>query len=187
MAKVMEKIEKIKNSTHIKKEAETEISKLKNSLGMFDREKVSAFVSESIALSYAVQGQIREYLPVLADIERYKIEAEQAKNFRKNKIAQVFLGAASSKPDVDVDALQKENASLLKTFDTLYRQNEDLQDDLKAATDAIEKKDDEIAKLKKNQEDVKTNNALLLGQAEMLSELVRSGIALYRAGRSSPC
>lgn len=39
MAKIMEKIEKIKNSTHIKKEAETEISKLKNSLGMFDREE----------------------------------------------------------------------------------------------------------------------------------------------------
>lgn len=44
MAKMVEKIKKIKNSKRVVAEAETEISKLKNSLGMFDREKVSAFV-----------------------------------------------------------------------------------------------------------------------------------------------
>jgi hypothetical protein len=92
MAKIMEKIEKIKNSTHIKKEAETEISKLKNSLGMFDREKVSAFVCEAVALGYAAYGQIESYLPVLNDVERYKAEAAQATNLKDNKIAKAFFG-----------------------------------------------------------------------------------------------
>lgn len=175
MAKIGKRIEELQYSRKILKEAKAGVLEFKNALGLLDKEKVTAFICQSVALTYAVREQLQNYIPILNDVERYKAEAAQAKNLRNNKIAQVFLGAASSKPDVDVDALQKENASLLKTFDVLYGQNQDLQNDLKATADAIEKKDAEIAKLRKNQEDVKTTNAFLLGQAEMLSDLVRSG------------
>lgn len=176
MAKIMEKIEKIKNSTHIKKEAETEISKLKNSLGMFDREKVSAFVCEAVALGYAAHGQIESYLPVLNDVERYKAEAAQAANLKDNKIARAFFGGIASKPDVDVDALKKENTALLQSFDKLQKQNAELQRMLKSSADLAKQKDAQIAELQKNQEGLsKPDNSFYLGQASMLSELVGSG------------
>lgn len=176
MAKIMEKIEKIKNSTHIKKEAETEISKLKNSLGMFDREKVSAFVCEAVALGYAAHGQIESYLPVLNDIQRYKDEAAQATNLRNSKVAKAFFGGIALKPDVDVDALKKENTALLQTFDKLQKQNERLQGLLKTAEHSLNAKDAQIAELQKNQEGfgVTANDHFYLGQATLLSELINS-------------
>ena len=174
MAKIMEKIEKIKNLTHIKKEAETEISKLKNSLGMFDREKVSAFVCEAVALGYAAHEQIEGYLPVLNDIQRYKDEAAQSTNLKNSKVAKAFFGGIASKPDIDVDAIKKENAGLLKTFDMLRTQNERLQKTLKATTDLVKQKDIEIETLKKsNQEGFGVTDSFLLGQATLLSELIR--------------
>ena len=176
MAKIMEKIETIKNSTHIKKEAETEISKLKNPLGMFDREKVSAFVCEAVALGYAAHGQIEGYLPVLNDIQRYKDEAAQATNLRNSKVAKAFFGGIVSKPDVDVDALKKENTALLQTFDKLQKQNERLQGLLKTAEHSLKAKDAQIAELQKNQEGLSaTNDRFFMGQASMLAELVSSG------------
>ena len=107
MAKIVERIQKIKNSKRVVAEAETEISKLKNSLGMFDREKVSAFVCEAVALGYAAHGQIESYLPVLNDIQRYKDEAAQATNLKNSKVAKAFFGGIVSKPEVDVEALKK--------------------------------------------------------------------------------
>ena len=177
MAKIMEKIEKIKNSTHIKKEAETEISKLKNSLGMFDREKVSAFVCEAVALGYAAHGQIESYLPVLNDVERYKAEAAQAANLKDNKIARAFFGGIASKPDVDVDALKKENTALLQSFDKLQKQNAELQRMLKSSADLAKQKDAQIAELMKaNQEGFSSiaSDNFYFGQATLLSELVNS-------------
>ena len=171
MAKIGKRIEELQHSRKILKEAKAGVLEFKNALGLLDKEKVTAFICQSVALTYAVREQLQNYIPILNDVERYKAEAAQAKNLRNNKIAQVFLGAASSKPDVDVDAIKKENDGLLRTFDTLYRQNEDLEKKLKTATDAIEKKDSEITKLVKNQEDVKTA-AFFLGQAAMLSDLI---------------
>jgi len=171
MAKIGKRIEELQHSRKILKEAKAGVLEFKNALGLLDKEKVTAFICQSVALTYAVREQLQNYIPILNDVERYKAEAAQAKNLRNNKIAQVFLGAASSKPDVDVDAIKKENDKLLRTFDTLYRQNEDLEKKLKTATDAIEKKDSEITKLLKNQEDVKTA-AFFLGQAAMLSDLI---------------
>ena len=175
MAKIMEKIEKIKNSKRVVAEAEIEISKLKNSLGMFDREKVSAFVCEAVALGYAAHGQIESYLPVLNDIQRYKDEAAQATNLKNSKVAKAFFGGIASKPAVDVEALQAENLQIRQNFDRLQKQNERLQWLLKTAEHSLKAKDVQIAELQKNQEGFGIkNDSFYVGQATMLSELVGS-------------
>jgi len=141
---------------------------------MFDREKVSAFVCEAVALGYAAHEQIEGYLPVLNDIQRYKDEAAQSTNLKNSKVAKAFFGGIASKPDIDVDAIKKENAGLLKTFDMLRTQNERLQKTLKATTDLVKQKDIEIETLKKsNQEGFGVTDSFLLGQATLLSELIR--------------
>ena len=176
MAKIVERIQKIKNSKRVVTEAETEFANLKNGFGILDRDKVYAFVSEAVALGYAAHEQIRSYMPVLNDVERYKAEAAQATNLKDNKIAKAFFGGIVSKPDVDVDALKKENTALLQTFDKLQKQNERLQGLLKTAEHSLNAKDAQIAELQKNQEGLKlTNDSFFLGQAALLSELVRSG------------
>lgn len=174
MAKIMEKIKKIKNSKRVVTEAETEFANLKNGFGILDRDKVYAFVSEAVALGYAAHEQIRSYAPVLNGVERYKAEAAQATNLRNSKVAKAFFGGIASKPDVDVDAIKKENEGLLKTFDMLRTQNERLQKTLKATTDLVKQKDIEIETLKKsNQEGFGVTDSFLLGQATLLSELIR--------------
>ncbi|WP_346745966.1 mobilization protein [uncultured Campylobacter sp.] len=176
MTKIMEKIKKIKNSKRVVAEAETEFANLKNGFGILDRDRVFAFVSEAVALGYAAHEQIRSYVPVLNDVERYKAEAAQAANLKDNKIAKAFFGGIVSKPDVDVDALKKENTALLQTFDKLQKQNERLQGLLKTAEHSLNAKDAQIAELQKNQEGLKlANDSFFLGQAALLSELVGSG------------
>ena len=177
MAKIMEKIKKIKNSKRVVTEAETEFANLKNSFGILDRDKVYAFVSEAVALGYAAHEQIRSYVPVLNDVERYKAEAAQATNLKDNKIAKAFFGGIVSKPDVDVDAIKKENEGLLKTLDSLQKQNKLLQKTLKETVGLVKQKDAQIAELTKvNQEGFGvTNDRFFMGQASMLSELVGSG------------
>jgi len=176
MAKIVERIQKIKNSKRVVAEAETEFANLKNGFGILDRDKVYAFVSEAVALGYAAHEQIRSYVPVLNDVERYKAEAAQATNLKDNKIAKVFFGGVVSRPDVDVDALKKENTALLQTFDKLQKQNERLQGLLKTAEHSLNAKDAQIAELQKNQEGLKlANDSFCLGQASMLAELVSSG------------
>ena len=176
MAKIVERIQKIKNSKRVVAEAETEFANLKNGFGILDRDKVYAFVSEAVALGYAAHEQIRSYVPVLNDVERYKAEAAQAANLKDNKIAKAFFGGIVSKPDVDVEALKKENTALLQTFDKLQKQNAELQRMLKSSTDLAKQKDAQIAELMKaNQEGfgVTANDRFYLGQATLLSELIR--------------
>ena len=176
MAKIVERIQKIKNSKRVVAEAETEIANLKNGFGILDRDRVFAFVSEAVALGYAAHEQIRSYVPVLNDVERYKAEAAQAANLKDNKIAKAFFGGIVSKPDVDVEALKKENTALLQTFDKLQKQNAELQRMLKSSTDLAKQKDAQIAELMKaNQEGfgVTANDRFYLGQATLLSELIR--------------
>ena len=176
MAKIVERIQKIKNSKRVVAEAETEFANLKNGFGILDRDRVFAFVSEAVALGYAAHEQIRSYMPVLNDVERYKAEAAQATNLKDNKIARAFFGGIVSKPDVDVDALKKENTALLQTFDKLQKQNAELQRMLKSSTDLAKQKDAQIAELMKaNQEGfgVTANDRFYLGQATLLSELIR--------------
>ena len=176
MAKIVERIQKIKNSKRVVAEAETEFANLKNGFGILDRDKVYAFVSEAVALGYAAHEQIRSYVPVLNDVERYKAEAAQAANLKDNKIAKAFFGGIVLKPDVDADALKKENTALLQTFDKLQKQNERLQGLLKTAEHSLNAKDAQIAELQKNQEGLKlANDSFCLGQASMLAELVSSG------------
>ena len=176
MAKIVERIQKIKNSKRVVAEAETEFANLKNGFGILDRDKVYAFVSEAVALGYAAHEQIRSYVPVLNDVERYKAEAAQAANLKDNKIAKAFFGGIVSKPDVDVEALKKENTALLQTFDKLQKQNAELQRMLKSSVDLAKQKDAQIAELQKNQEGFgATNDRFFMGQASMLSELVGSG------------
>lgn len=175
MAKIVERIQKIKNSKRVVAEAETEFANLKNGFGILDRDKVYAFVSEAVALGYAAHEQIRSYVPVLNDVERYKAEAAQAANLKDNKIAKAFFGCIALKPDVDVDALKKENTALLQTFDKLQKQNERLQGLLKTAEHSLNAKDAQIAELQKNQEGLKlANDSFCLGQATLLSELINS-------------
>jgi len=175
MAKIVERIQKIKNSKRVVTEAETEFANLKNGFGILDRDKVYAFVSEAVALGYAAHEQIRSYVPVLNDVERYKAEAAQAANLKDNKIAKAFFGGIVSKPDVDADALKKENTALLQTFDKLQKQNERLQGLLKTAEHSLNAKDAQIAELQKNQEGLKlANDSFFLGQATLLSELINS-------------
>ena len=176
MAKIVERIQKIKNSKRVVAEAETEFANLKNGFGILDRDKVYAFVSEAVALGYAAHEQIRSYVPVLNDVERYKAEAAQAANLKDNKIAKAFFGGIVSKPDVDADALKKENTALLQTFDKLQKQNERLQGLLKTAEHSLNAKDAQIAELQKNQEGfgVTANDHFYLGQATLLSELINS-------------
>jgi hypothetical protein len=175
MTKIMEKIKKIKNSKRVVAEAETEFANLKNGFGILDRDRVFAFVSEAVALGYAAHEQIRSYVPVLNDVERYKAEAAQAANLKDNKIAKAFFGGIALRSDVDVDALKKENTVLLQTFDKLQKQNERLQGLLKTAEHSLNAKDAQIAELQKNQEGLKlANDSFCLGQATLLSELINS-------------
>lgn len=165
MAKIVERIQKIKKSKRVVTEAETEFANLKNGFGILDRDKVYAFVSEAVALGYAAHEQIRSYMPVLNDVERYKAEAAQATNLKDNKIAKAFFGGIVSKPDVDVDAIKKENEGLLKTLDSLQKQNELLQKTLKDTVGLVKQKDAQIAELQKNQEGfgVTANDHFYLG------------------------
>ena len=143
-------------------------------LGDFKKEDVLAYVADAVATKQAAINTIKEAqtsikeLAVRKEIDVYK----QLRALRENKIAGALFGA-TLKPAVDVDALQSENASLLKTFDVLQKQNKDLQTALKKATDLINHKNTELKKLQKNQEGFGVTDSFLLGQATLLSELIR--------------
>jgi hypothetical protein len=65
---------------------------------------------------------------------------------------------------------------LLKTLDSLQKQNELLQKTLKDTVGLVKQKDAQIAELQKNQEGLSaTNDRFFMGQASMLAELVSSG------------
>ena len=175
-----EKIEKLRNHPKIDVEVEKAIksNNLRSGiLGAFDKNSIMAYIADSVAIKHAAQSVIKEAQATLKKVAvKKEIDVyEQLRALRENKIAGALFGAAS-KPDVDVDALRAENASLLKTFDALRNNNVKLQDDLKKATDLVKQKDIEIAKLQKNQEGLSaTNDRFFMGQASMLAELVSSG------------
>ncbi|WP_299029818.1 mobilization protein [uncultured Campylobacter sp.] len=177
-----EKIKKLRHHPKIDNEVKKAIKSngLRSTiLGDFKKEDVLAYVADAVATRQAAINTIKDAQAALkkATVKKEIDVYEQLKALRENKIAQVFLGAASSKPDVDVDALRAENASLLKTFDVLQKQNKDLKADLRTATDLVKQKDSEIAKLQKNQVGVKTSDeSFFQGQAALLSELVCSGM-----------
>lgn len=148
-----------------------------------DRDKVYAFVSEAVALGYAAHEQIRSYVPVLNDVERYKAEAAQATNLKDNKIAKAFFGGIVSKPDVDVDAIKNENEGLLKTLDSLQKQNKLLQKTLKETVGLVKQKDAQIAELTKvNQEGFGiTNDRFFYGASLYALRACELGKAMRRA------
>lgn len=92
---------------------------------------------------------------------------------RENKTLGGFLGAVSQS-DADVAVLKREKAGLTDTIDKLRKQNELLQKTLKDTVGLVKQKDIEIETLKKsNQEDFGVTDSFLLGQATLLSELIR--------------
>ena len=175
-----EKIEKLRNHPKINVEVEKAIkaNNLRSGgiLGGFDKNSIMAYIADSVAIKHAAQITLKEAQNALkkAAVKKEIDVYEQLKALRENKIAGALFSAAS-KPAVDVDALQKENASLLKTFDALHKQNKDLQIALKKATDLINPKNTGLEKPQKNQEVVKQlDDSFFRGQAMLLSQLIRN-------------
>ena len=76
--------------------------------------------------------------------------------------------------DADIAMLKREKAGLTDTIDKLRKQNELLQKTLKDTVGLVKQKDIEIETLKKsNQEGFGVTDNFLLGQATLLSELIR--------------
>ena len=173
-----EKIERLRHHPKIDNEVKKALKSngLRSTiLGDFKKEDVLAYVADAVAVKYAAQSVIKEAQATLKKVAvKKEIDVyEQLKALRENKIAGALFSAVS-KPDVDVDALRAENASLLKTFDVLQKQNKDLQTALKKATDLINPKNTGLEKPQKNQEVVKQlDDSFFRGQATLLSELIR--------------
>lgn len=174
-----EKIERLRHHPKIDNEVKKALKSngLRSTiLGDFKKEDVLAYVADAVAVKYAAQSVIKEAQATLKKVAvKKEIDVyEQLKALRENKIAGALFSAVS-KPDVDVDALRAENASLLKTFDVLQKQNKDLQAALKKATDLINPKNTGLEKPQKNQEVVKQlDDSFFRGQAMLLSQLIRS-------------
>jgi hypothetical protein len=174
-----EKIEKLRNHPKIDVEVEKAIkaNNLRSGiLGGFDKNSIMTYVADAVAVKYAAQSVIKEAQVALkkATVKKEIDVYEQLKALRENKIAGALFGAAA-KPDVDVDALKKENASLLQTFDFLQKQNKDLQTALEKATSLINQKNTGLEKPQKNQEVVKQlDDSFFRGQAALLSQLIRN-------------
>ena len=137
-----------------------------------------AYIADSVAIKYAAQGTIKEAQAALKDVATKKeinVRA-QLRALQENRILGSFLGATSSKPAVDVEALQAENLQMRQNFDKLQKQNAELQRMLKSSADLAKQKDAQIAELQKNQEGLSSaNDSFFRGQASMLAELARSG------------
>ncbi len=176
-----EKIAKLRNHPKIDVEVEKAINanNLRSGiLGGFDKDGIMAYVADSVAIKYAAQSTIKEAQATLKEVVAKKeinVRA-QLRALQENRILGSFLGATSSKPAVDVEALQAENLQMRQNFDKLQKQNERLQGLLKTTEHSLKAKDVQIAELQKNQEGLKpANDSFFLGQASMLSELVGSG------------
>ena len=178
-----EKIAKFRNHPKIDVEVEKAINSnnLRSGiLGGFDKNSIMAYIADSVAIKYAAQGTIKEAQTALTELAAKKeinVRA-QLRALQENRILGSFLGATSSKPAFDVDAIKKENEGLLKTLGSLQKQNELLQKTLKDTVGLVKQKDIEIEALKKSNQGglgVSANDSFCLGQASMLSELARSG------------
>ena len=178
-----EKIAKFRNHPKIDVEVEKTINanNLRSGiLGGLDKDGIMAYIADSVAIKYAAQATIKEAQTALTELAAKKeinVRA-QLRALQENRILGSFLGATSSKPAFDVDAIKKENEGLLKTLDSLQKQNELLQKTLKDTVGLVKQKDIEIEALKKSNQGglgVSANDSFCLGQASMLSELVRSG------------
>lgn len=173
-----EKIERLRRHPKIDDEVEKVVSSSLRStlLGDFKKEDVLAYVADAVATKQAAINTIKEAQTSIKELAvRKEIDVcEQLRALRENKIAGALF-EATLKPDVDVDALRAENASLLKTFDTLHKQNKDLQTALKKATDLINRKNTGLEKPQKNQEVVKQlDDSFFRGQAMLLSQLIQN-------------
>ncbi|MGP1533718.1 MAG: mobilization protein [Campylobacter sp.] len=174
-----EKIKKLRNHPKIDVEVEKAIkaNNLRSGiLGAFDKNSIMAYIADSVATKQAALNTIKDAQAALkkAAVKKEIDAYEQLKALRENKIAGALFGAVS-KPAVDVDALQSENASLLKTFDFLQKQNKDLQTALEKATSLINQKNTGLEKPQKNQEVVKQlDDSFFRGQAMLLSQLIRN-------------
>ena len=177
-----EKIERLRHHPKIDNEVKKTIKSngLRSTiLGDFKREDVLAYIADSVATKQAALNTIKDAQAALkkAAVKKEIDVYEQLKALRENKIAGALFGAAS-KPDVDVDVLKREKAGLTDTIDKLQKQNELLQKTLKDTVGLVKQKDIEIEALKKsNQEGFSSiaSDNFQLGQATMLSELVRTG------------
>ena len=177
-----EKIERLRHHPKIDNEVKKTIKSngLRSTiLGDFKREDVLAYIADSVATKQAALNTIKDAQAALkkAAVKKEIDVYEQLKALRENKIAGALFGAAS-KPDVDVDVLKREKAGLTDTIDKLQKQNELLQKTLKDTVGLVKQKDIEIEALKKsNQEGFSSiaSENFQLGQAALLSELVRSG------------
>lgn len=178
-----EKITKFRNHPKIDVEVEKTINanNLRSGgiLGGFDKDSMMAYVADSVAIKYAAQATIKGAQTALTELAAKKeinVRA-QLRALQENRILGSFLGATSSKPAVDVEALQAENLQMRQNFDRLQKQNAELQRMLKSSVDLAKQKDVQIAELTKvNQEGLKTaNDHFFMGQAVLLSELVGSG------------
>ena len=177
-----EKIEKLRHHPKIDVEVEKTINanNLRGGiLGGFDKDSIMAYVADSVAIKYAAQATIKEAQTALTELAAKKeinVRA-QLRALQENRILGSFLGATSSKPAVDVEALQAENLQMRQNFDRLQKQNAELQRMLKSSVDLAKQKDVQIAELTKvNQEGLKpANDHFFMGQAALLSELVGSG------------
>lgn len=159
-----------------------ELKKMPDLSNLEDFEKtfkasVLAYVSNSVVVKQAATDVLKEAQTALTELATKKEISVKAQlmAIRENKTLGGFLGA-TSRSDADVAVLKREKAELVNTVDQLQKQNKALQKTLKATTDLVSQKDAQIAELQKNQEGLKlANDSFCLGQASMLSELVRSG------------
>ena len=170
----------LKNLSKIKEIAEQTLNNeaiLKPvTFGGYSKESVSAYVLGSVARYNAANKTLEKAQTFIHEIVVKKEISTKAQlaALRENKTLGGFLGATASKMDVDVAVLKRENAGLVDTVDQLQKQNKALQKTLKATTDLVNQKNIEIETLKKsNQEGFGVTDSFLLGQATLLSELIR--------------
>ena len=174
-----EKIERLRHHPKI----DVEVEKVINSnnlrsgiLGGFDKDSIMTYIADSVAVKYAAQSTIKEAQTALTELTvKKEINVRvQLAALRENKTLGGFLGATASKMDADIAMLKREKAGLTDTIDKLRKQNELLQKTLKDTVGLVKQKDIEIETLKKsNQEGFGVTDNFLLGQATLLSELIR--------------
>lgn len=184
-----EKIKKLKAHPKLDEVVEKTIrNEIKTTtFGNFDKASVLAYVSNSVVVKQAATDVLKEAQAALTELATKKEISVKAQLMavRENKTLGGFLGAASQS-DADVAALKREKKELVDTVDSLQRQLRTLQRTLKATSEIVSQKDAHIAELQKNQEGLKlANDSFCLGQASMLSELVRSG-RLYIEPKGQP-
>ena len=171
-----EKIERLRRHPKLDDEVEKVVSSSLRStlLGDFKKEDVLAYVADAVATKQAAINTIKEAQVTLKEVAIKKEISVKAQLMavRENKTLGGFLGAVG-RSDADVIVLKRENAELADTVDQLQKQNKALQKTLRATSEIIAQKDAQIASLQKNQEGFGATDSFLLGQATLLSELIR--------------